>query len=219
MGKLVKTTSVLWGIAALIALAIAVGMLNRDRPTFGFVAGDPSELYIEIKALMDAGEWKAANTAATSLALAVAGRANAGWFDRASIKHFPCSDLFFLDALFSTYSGGRFGIRAQHEVFSELAAADLNADADTLFQRFADAVGWRQDGEWLGYADLFQDVDSAPRGHLPIAAPREAYQTVFKSRTGTPDRAGNYAELMHRLEQCAPATRAAGAPTAGNRSS
>ncbi len=164
--KLSKRT-ILGAVAALLLLAIAVSMLNRDRPTFGIVAGDPSEEYIEIRELMAKGDWKAANTMATTVALETAGRLSAGWFDQASIQHFPCAGLYYLDALYSFYSDGRFGIGAQHEVFREIAAAEPDAPPKELFLRFADAVGWREDGDWIPYSELFGDIDAAPKGHLP----------------------------------------------------
>jgi serine/threonine protein kinase len=74
------------------------------------------------------------------------------------------SALRTIDQLWWMHSQGRFGLRVQHQCYRELGGT---TEFDfSLWQQFAERVGWCQDRHWLNYAELTFS-DSAPMGHLP----------------------------------------------------
>jgi hypothetical protein len=172
----------------------------------GIFSVDPSERYFEVRELMQAGMWKEANTELSEITLNIVGRSNEGWFDAASVERFPCADLYYIDQLMMQHSNGKFGLTAQYEVYQELEQQNLerNENDEIVFQHFAEAVGWIQNGEFMSYPDLFFDLENAPKGHLPVKIPRRALRTSFKSRDGAPDVPRNYTALMNRIEMCTP---------------
>ena len=172
----------------------------------GFWANDPSERYFEVKELMQNGFWKQANTDTVEIALSVAGRSDEGWFDSDSIERFPCPDLYYIDQLFQEHSEGKFGLTAQKEVYKSIVAQNPDLSQREIYLKFAEAVGWIKDDQFIAYADLFFELDKAPKGHLPVKVPPEIIRPAFKSRHGAPDSPSNFPRLVERVKICSPAS-------------
>jgi len=60
--------------------------------------------------------------------------------------HIPCEDLQTIDRLWSTASQGRFGFKAQQQLWEAIAAE--TSDPRERIERFGQAVGWRRDTPW-----------------------------------------------------------------------
>jgi serine/threonine protein kinase len=74
------------------------------------------------------------------------------------------SALQTIDRLWWTHSQGRFGLRVQQQCYRELGGT---AEFDfSLWEKFAERVGWCRDRHWLNYTELTFS-DAAPMGHLP----------------------------------------------------
>lgn len=85
------------------------------------------------------------------------------------IETFPVAPLRIIDRLWRKYSGDRFGLSVQLNVYRELGG-DLNTliaqDAD-LFVQFCDRIGWRQNGRFVVQDDWQASLES-PVGFLPM---------------------------------------------------
>jgi serine/threonine protein kinase len=123
----------------------------------------PDYLYLE--SLLAEQRYQDADGETWRLLLEMTRRTEEGALSLASIeKNLSCLDLSALDDLWVTYSQGRFGLRVQSQCYQALGGT---AEFDfTLWQAFAEQVGWCRDRHWLNYAELTFDI-TAPIGHLP----------------------------------------------------
>jgi len=136
----------------------------RDQ-RYGAVASGHGVDYRRLRQLLWAGDWAAADLE-TERAILSAISQDMQPIDRDAILQLSCLDLDTLDQLWSRYSDGKFGFRAQYELF-------VGADRRPL--DFLKLVDW-QGGMNLGnlpvvrvakpYSEL-QFSKTAPRGHLP----------------------------------------------------
>ena len=101
--------------------------------------------------------------------LEAAKREKEGWIDSKSAEKFSCEELRMIDREWLAASGGQFGFSVQLAIYKQTGnqIGDYNGRA---YDRFADAVGWRVNGNWKTDSDLTWSTNapsSAPKGHLP----------------------------------------------------
>lgn len=198
-----------WGLfgaaVAMLLLLGAAALLGVNGNDGDGLDNDPSADYRRIDALLDAQQWPEANRLSMEVALKASGRAGEGWFDTEAIERFPCEVLGHLDRLWSHHSDGRFGFRAQAQIYQQVVDDFPEAEDQTRYHRFAEAVGWIKDGQLVPVEDLFANLGDAPAGHLPISVPPQAYRpTSPKSRSGSPERVHRMHRFMNRVEECLP---------------
>jgi hypothetical protein len=111
------------------------------------------------------GRWREADQKTNRVMLEVAERTEQGYLDIDHIKAFPCEDLQTIDQLWVKFSGGRFGFSVQKQIWIECGRPMTYNDD---WKRFGDRVGWRKEGDWVGYDDLIFDLN-APAGEFPVA--------------------------------------------------
>ncbi len=81
-------------------------------------------------------------------------------------KKFPYKELRSIDKLWLKYSGGKFGISVQQQIYQSLGGTKkYNRD---VWESIGDRLGWRRGGNWLDYSD-YNFSQTAPSGHLPKA--------------------------------------------------
>ena len=181
---------------------------NDSQPTETSYNPNPSESnpinvdrrYAKLETLLKAQDFRAADEETTRVMLAVANRENEGlgWLREEDAEKFPCKELRSIDKLWLKYSGGKFGISVQQQIYQSLGGTkEYNRD---VWRSMGDRVGWRQWGQWLSYRDLnFSQTASyqtapwrrrlsnlvnfsqtAPSGHLPTPAVRSdfGYKTI-----------------------------------------
>jgi serine/threonine protein kinase len=120
--------------------------------------------YTQLRDLLAAGKWQAADEETTRVMLAITGKENDGWLNDKDIDTFPCEDLCTIDKLWMKYSNGRFGFSIQKCIHESLVSSqDLHRQ---MWATFGDVVGWRKDKKWMYYDDLTFDI-KAPEAHLP----------------------------------------------------
>lgn len=81
------------------------------------------------------------------------------WLYFTEVEKFPQTDLQTIDALWRTYSEGKFGFSVQRQIW---LGTGKNWD------RFWPKIGWKQGNQWPRYPQGFTWDLSAPAGHLPL---------------------------------------------------
>ncbi len=126
--------------------------------------------------------------------LEVANRQGSGYLRKEDAEKFPCKELRSIDQLWLKYSGGKFGISVQQQIYQSLGGTkEYN---EKVWESMGDRVGWRQGGQWLSYRDL-NFSQTAPSGHLP-------YSDIKWKFRGTGYYAGwrSYGPLLSRHAEC-----------------
>jgi Protein kinase domain/GUN4-like len=154
--------------------------------------------YSRLEALLATQQYQAADAETWRLLLQLTHRTEQGCLNLTVLETLSCAELNTLDQLWWTYSQGRFGFRVQQQLYRSLGGtADFNF---SLWQAFAQRVGWCQDRHWLNYAEL-TFADHAPMGHLPTCC-----MHVLNRQGAEQDVCGwwrlGFVALMERLETC-----------------
>lgn len=126
--------------------------------------------YNPLRNLLAAEKWQEADQTTLNLMLTAVNRENEGWFIKENIEQFPCNDLKIIDNLWSEYSGNRFGLKIQGEIYLETGNRLENYDL-VSFRNFGENIGWRENGQWLSKDELIYN-ENAPIGHLPVSLPK-----------------------------------------------
>jgi hypothetical protein len=137
------------------------GFLNTTTDTNKAVSVD----YIQLKKLLERGNWKEADEETARLMLCVVGREKEGYFDDISqIDKVPGEVLRTIDSLWVNYSNARFGLSVQKRIYQSLGGTrEYNRK---IWEQFGQSVGWRRDNKWLLYVYLDFSLN-APEGCYP----------------------------------------------------
>ena len=124
------------------------------------------KLYRELDRLLQAQNFKEADLETERIMLAVTKRKKEGWLRIEDAEKFPYKELRSIDKLWLKYSGGKFGISVQQQIYQSLGGTKkYNRD---VWESIGDRLGWRRGGNWLDYSD-YNFSQTAPSGHLPKA--------------------------------------------------
>ncbi|USR90280.1 GUN4 domain-containing protein [Phormidium yuhuli AB48] len=119
---------------------------------------DSDWLYSPLATYLSQQNWREADGWTWQRILEVAQVGERLWLEPEEIANFPQQELQALDELWYSYSQGALGWSVQADIWWESAGQ---------YSQFCDRVGWRSQGTWLYYDDLYSQGD-APRGHFPI---------------------------------------------------
>ena len=125
-------------------------------------------LYQQLETFLKNGQWKEADQETDRLMLQIADKEADQWLSEEDIQNFPCEDLRTLDKLWVDNSGGKFGFSVQKKVWMDCGGVpgkyDRNRD---VYDKFADQVGWRRNGAWLGYKQVTFLLEGSKHAQLP----------------------------------------------------
>lgn len=127
--------------------------------------------------LLENGQWHQADYETYLLMITTVGKEEGQWFDSKDLQTFPCEDLQALDQLWVKYSNGKLGFSVQKQIWEECGSPE--EDYSKNWEKFGDRVGWRKDGDWLGYDKLASDLKKT----LPGEFPRRVAQVLGRRRT------------------------------------
>ncbi len=120
--------------------------------------------YTKLETLLKAQDFRAADQETDKVMLAVAKREKEGYLIIEDVEKFPCKELRSIDKLWLKYSGGKFGISVQQQIYQSLGGTkEYN---QKVWESMGDRVGWRQGVQWLSYSNL-NFSQKAQSGHLP----------------------------------------------------
>jgi hypothetical protein len=152
-----------------LSQAEALGLEAAARAElYGPVDSEAGVDYRRLRLLLHQGQWQSADLETEVAILTAIGPAMEP-ATAATVQRVPSVDLATIDALWSRYSKGRFGFRAQQQVYRGLQ--NIKADDDKGWLDFQVALGWREPPTWVyrgfkAYGDLTFGL-GAPPGHLP----------------------------------------------------
>jgi hypothetical protein len=125
--------------------------------------------YTNLERLLKAQDFRAADIETYKVMLAVANRESEGSLRIEDAEKFPCKELRSIDKLWLKYSGGKFGISVQQQIYQSLGGTkEFNYD---VWESMGDRVGWRQGGKWLFSHRDINFSQTAASGHLPVGCP------------------------------------------------
>jgi GUN4-like/Caspase domain len=117
--------------------------------------------YSELRDLLKAGEWEAADKETLKCILKGSGHL---WLERDSMRNFPCKDLRTIDKLWVVASNGHFGFSVQAEIWLGYGSplGDEKKQWDLFRWRMGCAKGTTR------YSDLKKNPLHSERGELPF---------------------------------------------------
>jgi hypothetical protein len=150
-----------------LAEAVALETAVRDE-LYGPVASSAGVDYTRLRLLLSQREWRAADLE-TESALLKALNCDMQPATPATVTRLSPVDLATLDGLWSRYSQGRFGFKAQQQAYR--GQEQIQPDEPKRWSTFQQLLGWREPSSLLSlgfkpYDDLIFSLD-APSGHLP----------------------------------------------------
>lgn len=156
-------------------LAIPPGLLVSDRDID----------YTPLQALLQAGQWEAANRLTSQLVLQVADQQQQGYLVATDTRVLACADLQTIDRLWVYYSDYHYGFSTQTYIWQQMGGQNYE---DSLW--FEALVGWSQ-------PDAIADPSPAntPRGYFPF---RPAHDDGVRNAYG----GWWIREMPLRLAQC-----------------
>lgn len=87
---------------------------------------------------------------------------------REDLARFPCEDLEIINQLWLNHSDGKFGFSVQREIYQRLGGSRETYGNQFIYNSFGEQVGWRANGQWLGYNNLTFSSE-AVSGHFPAS--------------------------------------------------
>ncbi|MBI4781614.1 MAG: GUN4 domain-containing protein [Oscillatoriophycideae cyanobacterium NC_groundwater_1537_Pr4_S-0.65um_50_18] len=131
--------------------------------------------YVPLRDLLRQQKWLEADRETLAVMLKAANRTEAGWLDAEALTQFPCSDLHTIDRLWSYYSNGKFGFRAQWHVYpmpkrsrTSFAHTQPSRVVQNQVLEFTKKIDWWTERlEFLKYHNQLTFSLEAPQGHLP----------------------------------------------------
>jgi predicted NACHT family NTPase len=142
-------------------------------------------LYQQLETFLKNSQWKEADKETDRLMLQIVGKEADQWLNEEDIQNFPCEDLRAIDKLWVDYSKGKFGFSVQKKVW--MACGGVAGEYDyEVYKKFADQVGWRRSGNWLGYDELTFSVGKGSKhAHLPYLEKAKkwvGFEPIFSRR-------------------------------------
>ena len=125
--------------------------------------------YTNLRDLLAAGKWKAADEETARAMLQAVKREKEGWFRQEDIDNFSCEDLRMIDQLWLSASKGKFGFSVQKEIYESLGGT--KEYDEEVWDKFGDRVGWKKGVSWLWKKELTYSAE-APKAHLPAGIGR-----------------------------------------------
>ena len=126
-----------------------------------FTMTDPTSA---LRALLAAGEWKAADHETRRLLIADADVGGYVGLDPDEAASVDCDLIRSIDVAWIDASNGRFGFTSQESALK--SARDRGLPRADTWRAFGQSVGWVDGREWLEEGGVRYEAD-APVGHLP----------------------------------------------------
>ena len=113
--------------------------------------------YDPLQTLLRSGKWNEAATMTSTLMLKAGSQLEQGVLTEANTRYFPCNDLLTVDKLWRYYSGDRFGLSVQSNIWVSIGGKN-----EKSVRRFERRVGWGEAVEPV--IDRLQ----VPTGYFPL---------------------------------------------------
>ena len=124
--------------------------------------------YRQLQALLKAKKWREADQETASRMLEAVGRRKGDYIRADELRKFPCVDLRTIDALWTLYSGGKFGFSVQKDIWQ---ACYSRTGKWKDWDQFCVKVGWQDAtaSRYIGNSELKANPDFSPAGEFPYS--------------------------------------------------
>ncbi|MFM6492685.1 MAG: GUN4 domain-containing protein [Microcystis panniformis] len=133
-----------------------------------------NSLYQQLETYLKNSQWYEADMETDRLILQIVGKEADQWLSVEDIQNFPCEDFRIIDRIWVDYSKGKFGFSVQKKVWIACGGVPGKHDWD-VYEKFADQVGWRRNGDWLSYEELTFLLEGSNTAHLPTGCDRKMF--------------------------------------------
>ena len=156
---------------SLTTLALTLSSVQAEDPTIKFVPKPftipqtPIEIlksdrlldYGPLQTLLRSGKWNEAATMTSTLMLKAGGRLEQGILTETNTRYFPCNDLLTVDKLWRYYSGDRFGLSVQSNIW-----VSIGGKTEKNVGQFEQRIGWGK------LVEPVRDRLQVPSGYFPL---------------------------------------------------
>lgn len=148
-------------------------LVDRLQENFSIISD--IDTFAHLRDLLAEGNFKAADQETASILFGAINK-TADTITPSDIETFPVAPIRIVDRLWRKYSGDRFGLSIQLNIYRDLGG-NLNtliAQDEELIFAFCDRIGWRQNGQFIIQDDWDANL-SSPEGFLPRSWWRTPY--------------------------------------------
>ena len=152
-------------------------------------------LLAELDYLMKQKKWQQADQEDSGFLEFVGDKNESEGLSQEELGKFPCEDLKELDDIWLKNSNNNYGYSVQKNILTRIyrdrgipfysvdwEQGRLINWSEEAYLQFADEIGWRNEGEWLAYRDLFTESGRLYyRGHLPAGGTPDFRGLIFFS--------------------------------------
>ncbi|MDX2240168.1 MAG: GUN4 domain-containing protein [Leptolyngbyaceae cyanobacterium bins.302] len=140
--------------------------------------------YTQLRVLLQAGQWQAADQETTERMCEVMGRQKEGWLSSSDIKQFPSTDLRTINRLWVKYSEGKFGFSVQKTVWQQYGSLTSNNER---CEKLGEEVGWKNEILWKALTyDEPHLLGEVPKGCFPFKVIVARFATLIPEKTEAP---------------------------------
>ena len=142
--------------------------------------------YRNLRDLLKVKKWREADEETRNVMLKATNRERKGCLSSTQLFEFPIKDLRTIDRLWVAASNGHFGFTAQKKIWKECGSPGLSTptwfdnpfDIENL-EKFANRLGWFDQGKGVDYIRLKFDTSLSPVGELPVVLGGRAWDDVW----------------------------------------
>ncbi|MGB2926589.1 MAG: GUN4 domain-containing protein [Limnothrix sp.] len=124
-----------------------------------------------IAAKEDVQKWREADEETYRLMITAVGKDEGQLFSEQDLREFPCDELREIDRLWVKHSNGLYGFSVQKDIYVQCGGTlDYKYPDDKVFDKFYEAIAWREDGKSKVTWDEILDRCGrmGVQGHLPV---------------------------------------------------
>ncbi|NCS35183.1 MAG: hypothetical protein GPJ14_13170 [Microcystis aeruginosa G11-01] len=124
--------------------------------------------YDKLQKYLSYGDWSSADKEYSNMTLVLTKRENFEFLSEKDMNSISLKDIAIFDSLWRNFSGGKFGLTVQIEIYNECKKRLPLGNDDEIFKCFEQEIGWRDtEGEWINFkTDVVWSLNACI-GHLP----------------------------------------------------
>lgn len=172
---------------------------SQSNSSYDYLYSEKGIDYKKLRLFLRNQEWKQADIETASCIRKALDKTEEELISSEQIKNIPCTDLKTIDSLWVKYSNQKWGFSIQEKIYVDCSIEiDGRQPNDDLWNQFSTCVGWRKNGEYQPYTSFILNLETSPRGLLPVFyAMDEQGKRIYRDYYGF-----LFPALVNRLTKC-----------------